>query len=99
MRKTDTWEETIIAEAIPERRKAADIYQSRGDLQASFLQMREAVCRNGRGELRELRQTRSQLICVEIPVHYQPSSGVSKIPGNFRRAFRLGLRMIRVITR
>jgi glycosyltransferase involved in cell wall biosynthesis len=42
---------------------------------------------------------RSKLICVEIPVHYQPRSGVSKITGSFWRAFRLGLRMIRMIIR
>lgn len=40
---------------------------------------------------------RSKLICVEIPVHYQPRSGVSKITGSFWRAFQLGLRMIRLI--
>jgi hypothetical protein len=37
---------------------------------------------------------RSGLICVEIPVHYQPRAGSSKITGNFWKAFRLGLRMI-----
>jgi hypothetical protein len=40
---------------------------------------------------------RSKLVCVEIPVHYQPRSGISKITGSFWRAFRLGLRMIRMI--
>lgn len=40
---------------------------------------------------------RSKLVCVEIPVHYQPRTGVSKITGSFWRAFRLGLRMIRMI--
>jgi glycosyltransferase involved in cell wall biosynthesis len=40
---------------------------------------------------------RSKLICVEIPVHYQPRSGVSKITGSSWRAFRLGLRMIWMI--
>ena len=42
---------------------------------------------------------RAKLVCVEIPVHYQPRSGVSKITGSFWRAFRLGLRMIRMIIR
>jgi glycosyltransferase involved in cell wall biosynthesis len=40
---------------------------------------------------------RSGLTCVEIPVHYQPRQGHSKITGNFWRAFRLGLRMIALI--
>jgi len=42
---------------------------------------------------------RSGLTCVEIPVHYQPRSGESKITGSFRKAFRLGLRMIVLIVR
>jgi len=37
---------------------------------------------------------RSGLRCVEIPVHYRHRVGVSKITGDFRKAFRLGLRMI-----
>jgi hypothetical protein len=37
---------------------------------------------------------RSRLRCVEIPVHYQPRVGTSKITGSFWKAFRLGLRMI-----
>ncbi len=37
---------------------------------------------------------RSRLRCVEIPVHYQPRMGTSKITGSFWKAFRLGLRMI-----
>jgi len=37
---------------------------------------------------------RSRLSCVEIPVHYQPRVGISKITGNRWKAFRLGLRMI-----
>lgn len=40
---------------------------------------------------------RSRLVCVEIPVHYQPRLGSSKITGSFWRAFRLGLRMIVLI--
>jgi len=40
---------------------------------------------------------RSRLICVEIPVHYQPRTGTSKITGSFRKAFRLGLHMIAMI--
>lgn len=40
---------------------------------------------------------RSQLACVEIPVHYHPRAGESKITGSFRKAFRLGLRMIAMI--
>ena len=40
---------------------------------------------------------RSKLVCVEIPVHYQPRSGTSKITGSFWRAFRLGLQMIWMI--
>lgn len=42
---------------------------------------------------------RTQLVCVEIPVHYHPRSGESKITGSFRKAFRLGLRMIAMILR
>lgn len=41
---------------------------------------------------------RSKLNCVEIPVHYQPRIGTSKITGNFWKAFRLGWRMIGMIT-
>jgi len=37
---------------------------------------------------------RSRLRCVEIPVHYRPRVGTSKITGSFWKAFRLGLRMI-----
>jgi glycosyltransferase involved in cell wall biosynthesis len=40
---------------------------------------------------------RSRLKCVEIPVHYQPRLGESKITGSFTRAFRLGLRMMAMI--
>ena len=40
---------------------------------------------------------RSGLRCVEIPVHYQPRLGTSKITGSFRKAFRLGLQMIVMI--
>jgi glycosyltransferase involved in cell wall biosynthesis len=40
---------------------------------------------------------RSKLRCVEIPVHYQPRLGESKITGSFTRAFRLGLRMMAMI--
>jgi glycosyltransferase involved in cell wall biosynthesis len=40
---------------------------------------------------------RSKLNCVEIPVHYQPRIGTSKITGNFWKAFRLGWRMIGMI--
>jgi glycosyltransferase involved in cell wall biosynthesis len=40
---------------------------------------------------------RSGLICVEIPVHYQPRAGTSKITGSFWKAFRLGLRMIALV--
>ena len=40
---------------------------------------------------------RSKLKCVEIPIHYQPRSGTSKITGTFWKAFRLGLRMIAMI--
>jgi glycosyltransferase involved in cell wall biosynthesis len=42
---------------------------------------------------------RSGLVCVEIPVHYQPRTGTSKITGSFTKAFRLGLRMIAMILR
>jgi len=42
---------------------------------------------------------RSRLTCVEIPVHYHPRSGDSKITGSFKKAFRLGLRMIFMIIR
>jgi glycosyltransferase involved in cell wall biosynthesis len=40
---------------------------------------------------------RSGLRCVEIPVHYQPRRGLSKITGSFKKAFRLGVRMIIMI--
>lgn len=40
---------------------------------------------------------RSGLRCVEIPVHYRTRVGVSKITGDFRKAFILGLKMIRLI--
>jgi glycosyltransferase involved in cell wall biosynthesis len=40
---------------------------------------------------------RSHLDCVEIPVHYGPRTGTSKITGTFWKAFRLGLRMITMI--
>ncbi len=40
---------------------------------------------------------RSHLSCVEIPIHYQPRLGTSKITGSFWKAFRLGLRMIAMI--
>lgn len=36
---------------------------------------------------------RSGLNCVEIPIHYQPRLGTSKITGSYWKAFRLGLRM------
>lgn len=42
---------------------------------------------------------RSRLNCVEIPVHYGPRTGTSKITGSFWKAFRLGLRMIAMIVR
>jgi glycosyltransferase involved in cell wall biosynthesis len=40
---------------------------------------------------------RCGLVCVEIPVHYQPRTGTSKITGSFGKAFRLGIRMIVMI--
>lgn len=40
---------------------------------------------------------RCGLACVEIPVHYQPRTGTSKITGSFWKAFRLGIRMIVMI--
>lgn len=40
---------------------------------------------------------RSKLNCVEIPIHYQPRLGTSKITGSSWKAFRLGLRMIAMI--
>jgi glycosyltransferase involved in cell wall biosynthesis len=40
---------------------------------------------------------RSHLKCIEIPVHYGPRTGTSKITGSFWKAFRLGLRMITMI--
>ena len=40
---------------------------------------------------------RSRMNCVEIPIHYQPRAGTSKITGSFWKAFRLGLRMIVMI--
>jgi glycosyltransferase involved in cell wall biosynthesis len=42
---------------------------------------------------------RTKLKCVEIPVHYQPRTGTSKITGSTWKAFRLGLRMIAMIIR
>jgi len=42
---------------------------------------------------------RTKLACVEIPVNYLPRSGDSKITGSFKRALRLGLRMIFMIIR
>jgi len=36
---------------------------------------------------------RTGLRCVEVPVHYQPRLGTSKITGSFWKAFRLGMRM------
>ncbi len=42
---------------------------------------------------------RAKLKCVEIPVHYQPRTGTSKITGSTWKAFRLGLRMIAMIIR
>ena len=39
---------------------------------------------------------RTKLNCVEIPVHYQPRTGISKITGSTWKAFRLGLRMIKI---
>jgi glycosyltransferase involved in cell wall biosynthesis len=42
---------------------------------------------------------RTKLNCVEIPVHYQPRTGISKITGSTWKAFRLGLRMIAMIIR
>ena len=40
---------------------------------------------------------RSKLNCVEIPVHYQPRTGTSKITGSTWKAFKLGWRMIAMI--
>ncbi|MGC2112455.1 MAG: glycosyltransferase family 2 protein [Candidatus Korobacteraceae bacterium] len=42
---------------------------------------------------------RTKLSCVEIPVHYQPRTGTSKITGTTWKAFRLGVRMIAMIVR
>ena len=42
---------------------------------------------------------RTKLNCVEIPVHYQPRTGTSKITGSTWKAFKLGLRMIAMIVR
>jgi glycosyltransferase involved in cell wall biosynthesis len=42
---------------------------------------------------------RTKLNCVEIPVHYQPRTGTSKITGSSWKAFKLGLRMIAMIVR
>lgn len=42
---------------------------------------------------------RTKLNCVEIPVHYQPRTGTSKITGSTWKAFRLGLRMMAMIVR
>jgi glycosyltransferase involved in cell wall biosynthesis len=36
--------------------------------------------------------------CIEIPVHYGSRTGISKITGSFWKAFRLGWRMIFLIT-
>lgn len=41
---------------------------------------------------------RRGLRCIEIPVNYCPRVGSSKITGSFWKAFRLGLRMIAMIT-
>jgi hypothetical protein len=40
---------------------------------------------------------RSRLKCVEIPIHYRPRLGTSKITGSHWKAFRLGMRMILMI--
>jgi glycosyltransferase involved in cell wall biosynthesis len=40
-----------------------------------------------------------RFVCVEIPVHYGSRLGDSKITGNFRKAFFLGLRMMWLIVR
>jgi glycosyltransferase involved in cell wall biosynthesis len=40
---------------------------------------------------------RTGMRCVEIPVHYRSRRGTSKITGDLKRAFRLGMRMIRLI--
>jgi glycosyltransferase involved in cell wall biosynthesis len=40
---------------------------------------------------------RSHLKCVEIPIHYRPRVGTSKITGTFWKAFRLGMRMILMV--
>jgi glycosyltransferase involved in cell wall biosynthesis len=40
---------------------------------------------------------RSGLVCVEIPIHYRPRLGTSKITGSLWKAFRLGLRMIALV--
>lgn len=40
---------------------------------------------------------RTGMRCVEIPVHYRTRLGESKITGSFRKAFRLGMRMIGMI--
>jgi glycosyltransferase involved in cell wall biosynthesis len=37
---------------------------------------------------------RAGMRCVEIPVHYRRRQGQSKITGNFKRAFKLGIKMI-----
>jgi glycosyltransferase involved in cell wall biosynthesis len=42
---------------------------------------------------------RTGMRCIEIPVHYRSRLGESKITGSFKRAFRLGLRMIALIIR
>lgn len=40
---------------------------------------------------------RTGMRCVEIPLHYRQRSGESKITGDFKRAFKLGLQMIALI--
>lgn len=40
---------------------------------------------------------RSGLLCVEIPIHYQPRLGQSRITGSFWKAFFLGWKMIGLI--
>jgi glycosyltransferase involved in cell wall biosynthesis len=40
---------------------------------------------------------RHKLSVIEVPVHYQPRLGTSKITGSFTKAFRLGMRMICMI--
>lgn len=40
---------------------------------------------------------RNKIKCVEIPVNYRPRIGTSKITGEFWKAFRLGIVMIKMI--